>query len=301
MVSTKDIKGFMLDSLTKVAALILVSAIIMVTVISADTILADISEKKIIEDLRSNWTDSNVKTVDGTYYDFVKLGKTNPDISGWLKIGGTEINNPVCLYRENDYYSTRNYLNKSSDYGSLYFGSGTNFEANSKNTVIYGNNLQNGEMFSDLIKYKNKKFAEKSQTIKLTTKNTVTEYEVFAVLTLSDDPSHEKENVSLDYARTEFADEYDFVRWISQIKLRSLYDSNLIIDFSDRVLTLVTDSYEFPSAKLVIFARAVNDGTIVGANPLTINSEPKLPYIWYQIHDLESPYHYSAQYIVPSN
>lgn len=299
--TTNDLKGFIFNSLTKVAALILISAILMVTVVSVDSFTENYREITLINNLRSYWSDSDIKNTDGTFYDYNKLNKINPDISGWISINGTEINNPICLYKENDYYKTNNYEGKSSKFGALYFGQGTDLENQKINTVIYGNNLGNNMMFSDLLKYKDTEFATKSQRIKLSTKKKTTEYEVFAVLTLTDNPAHEKKNDFFDYSRTEFKDEFDFTMWISRIKLRSLYDCPVSIDYSDKILTLVTDSFEFPSAKTVVFARAVVNPSSIGKYPLTVNSEPKLPYIWYQINNLNSPYHYSESFIVKNN
>ncbi len=299
--TTTDLKGFILGSLTKVAALILVSAILMATVVSIDSFTQNYSDLKLINNLRSYWSDSDIKNTDGTFYDYNKLNKINPDISGWLTINGTEINNPVCLYKENDFYKTKNYEGKSSKFGALYFGENTDLENGKINTVIYGNNLSNGAMFSDLSNYKDKEYANKAQKIKLSTKKKTTNYEVFAVLTLTDNPAHEKKDDFFDYTKTEFKNEYDFTLWISRIKLRSLYDCALSIDYSDKILTLVTDSFEFPSAKTVVFARAITTPSVTTKYPLTVNSEPKLPYIWYQINNLKSPYHYSEDFIVKNN
>ncbi len=296
LTTTNDLKGFMLGTLTKISALILVSAILMVTIVSVDTLTEDYRDKKLISDMRSQWTSS-----ENTNADFTIFNSINPDISGWLTINGTEIDNPVCLYKENNYYKNHNYEGKASSFGSLYFGENTDLENTEINTVIYGNNLENGAMFSELINYKDKEFANKAQKIKLTTKGKTTEYEVFAVLTLTDNPAHEKENDYFDYTRTDFKDEYDFTRWLSSIRLRSLYDCSVSIDYSDKILTLVTDSFEFSSAKTVVFAKAATSPTLSGKYPLTVNSEPKLPYIWYQLNKLESPYHYSADFIVGNN
>ena len=299
--TANHIKGFMFDALTKIVSLILSSAILIITITSFNTLAKDYSEKILIKEIQTYWTDSDIKNIDGNYYDFAELNKINRDISGWLTISGTEINNPVCVYRENNYYKSNNYLGKSSQYGTLYFAQNTDFEEPSINTVIYGNNMQNGTMFSDLINYKNKQFAAKAQKIKLTTKKKATEYEVFAVLTLTDNPSYEKADDYFDYTRTEFEDESDFNMWISQIKHRSLYDCDLSVKYSDNIITLVTDSFEFPSAKTVVFARAIEKDTQTGKYPLTVNSEPKLPLIWYQINNLESPYQQSSNSIKKSN
>ncbi len=294
-------KESILCPITTVTSFLLVLAVLIVTIISVNTLAKDNSEKQLIKNIQTYWSDSEIKDIHGNYYDFAALNEINPDISGWITIDGTKINNPICTYRENNFYKNKNYIRQSSQYGTLYFAPNTDFENFSTNTVIYGNNIQNGTMFSDLINYKDKEFASKFQKIKLTTKKREIEYKIFAVLTLTDNPSNEKENDYFDYTRTKFPKESDFNQWISEIKLRSLYNCDLSVESSDRIITLVTDSFEFPSAKTVVFARAIRDDSDVGSYPLTVNSEPKLPFVLYQINNLKSPYHYSDDYIVKNN
>lgn len=299
--SIKPTKKLIFNTITIFTSFLLVFSILSVTLFSVCNLAKDNSEKLLIKKIQTYWTDSKVKDISGNYYDFQALNKINKDISAWLTINGTQIDNPVCTYRDSNYYKNKNYMGKSSDYGTLYFAQDNAPGTFKTNTVIYGNNMQNGTMFSDLTNYKDVDFATKFQKISLTTKNYTDEYEIFAVLTLTDNPSYENENDYFDYTCSRFEEESDFEHWITEIKLRSLYNCDLPVESFDRILTLVTDSFEFPSAKTVIFAKAISEDSDDDNYPLTVNPKPKLPLILYQINNLKSPYHNSADFIIKNN
>lgn len=290
--TTADIKGFLMNYFYKTATLILTCAVIMISVLAIDIFAKDTENSKVIANMRSLWTNADFKNIDGIYYDFAELQQLNPQISGWITIDGTEINNPVCTYRKSNYYNSHNVLNKSSDYGSLYFGNNTDLTGSAYNTVIYGNSPKDGSMFADLINYKDSKFAKNKQIIELTTLFSKNEYQVFAIITATDNPSHDYENEYFNYEKTDFTSESEFNLWLSEARLRSLYDCMLPIEYGDNLLTLVTDTDEFSSAKLVIIAKKIESEQENISYPLKVNSAPKFPSIWYKIHNLEDPYTY---------
>ncbi len=288
--TTTDLKGFLLTYFYKAATLILISSVIMVSVLAIDIFTKDIQNTRSIEKARSLWTNSNALTSNGIYQDFEEIHKLNPQIHGWISINNTAINNPICGYRSDNYYQNHNYLNKLSEYGSLYFASDTN-ESN-QNTIIYGNNPNDGSMFADLIKYRDTNFAKESQIIEFSTLNNKGKYQIFAVITATSNPAHDTENAYFDYERTSFVDESDFNMWLSEARLRSLYDCSLPVTYGDHLLTLVTDSGDFSSAKLIVIARKVDDESSISEFPLKVNSAPRFPAVWYKLHNLENPYNF---------
>ncbi|MBQ3100087.1 MAG: class B sortase, partial [Clostridia bacterium] len=83
----------------------------------------------------------------------VALQQINPDICGWINIPGTQnINYPIVQGTDNDYYLTREFKGGYLAAGSIFldYRCDRDFNAN-HNTVIYGHNMQNGLMFSELI------------------------------------------------------------------------------------------------------------------------------------------------------
>lgn len=92
----------------------------------------------------------------------------NADCIGWLSIDGTSISYPV-MYTPSE---PQKYLRRSF-YGQ-YSQSGVPFldgrcSTNGGNLIIYGHNMKNGTMFSDLKKYLNTDFPNSHRTVRLET------------------------------------------------------------------------------------------------------------------------------------
>ena len=92
----------------------------------------------------------------------------NSDCIGWLTIDGTNISYPV-MYTPSE---PQKYLRRSF-YGQ-YSQSGVPFldgrcDLQSTNLIIYGHNMKNGTMFSDLKKYLNTDFLNSHRTVRLET------------------------------------------------------------------------------------------------------------------------------------
>lgn len=92
----------------------------------------------------------------------------NADCIGWLSIDGTSISYPV-MYTPSE---PQKYLRRSF-YGQ-YSQSGVPFldgrcDLQSSNLIIYGHNMKNGTMFSDLKKYLNTDFLNSHRTVRLET------------------------------------------------------------------------------------------------------------------------------------
>ena len=92
----------------------------------------------------------------------------NADCIGWLSIDGTSISYPV-MYTPSE---PQKYLRRSF-YGQ-YSQSGVPFldgrcSTVGGNLIIYGHNMKNGTMFSDLKKYLNTNFLNSHRTVKLET------------------------------------------------------------------------------------------------------------------------------------
>lgn len=104
----------------------------------------------------------------------------NADCIGWLSIDGTNISYPVMHTPE----EPQKYLRRSF-YGQ-YSQSGVPFldgrcDLQSTNLIIYGHNMRNGTMFSDLKKYVDRDFLNTHRTVKFETANGVQTFTVTEV------------------------------------------------------------------------------------------------------------------------
>lgn len=92
----------------------------------------------------------------------------NADCIGWLSIYGTNISYPV-MHTPHDpqKYLRRNFYGKYSQSGVPFLDG--RCSTDSGNLIIYGHNMKNGTMFSDLKKYLNTDFLNSHRTVRLET------------------------------------------------------------------------------------------------------------------------------------
>lgn len=84
----------------------------------------------------------------------------NPDIIGWIFCPDTTINYPVMQSKDNDYYLRRMADKKYNIAGSIFMDYRNKGDFSDINTIIYGHNMKNGTMFSDIMKYKDRSYYE---------------------------------------------------------------------------------------------------------------------------------------------
>ena len=103
--------------------------------------------------------------------DFDALRRVNGDVSAWIASRGTPINYPVvsCETEEDyDYYIKHLFDGRRNKLGTLFIDArNTPFEDN--NTIIYGHNMLNGTMFSDLLRYRKQSYYDSHPAMKLYT------------------------------------------------------------------------------------------------------------------------------------
>ena len=105
----------------------------------------------------------------------------NADCIGWLSIDGTNISYPV-MHTPSDpqKYLRRNFYGKYSQSGVPFLDGRCDLQ--SSNLIIYGHNMKNGTMFSDLKKYVDSDFLNAHRTVKFETVNGIRYFTVTEVL-----------------------------------------------------------------------------------------------------------------------
>ena len=105
----------------------------------------------------------------------------NADCIGWLSIDGTSISYPVMYTpSEPQKYLRRSFYGQYSQSGVPFLDSRCSM--NGGNLIIYGHNMRNGTMFSDLKKYVNREFLNAHRTVKFETADGVQTFTVTEVL-----------------------------------------------------------------------------------------------------------------------
>ena len=177
------------------------------------------------------------------------LQEEYPDIKGWISIPGTCVDYPVLQSSANEpeYYLRRTYKGEHRTAGSIFFQWDCSPE--SRNLVVYGHNMNDGTMFAVLQKMADEAFRNEHSKILLQTSGGLREYQIAAVL--------KTDIQKLPFNRTGFADDADFLSFQEELFAQSLYKPETIPGADRRLLTLVTCSYEWESARTVVIAAEV--------------------------------------------
>ena len=166
----------------------------------------------------------------------------------WLEIPGTDIDYPVMQKPGNpEYYLRRNYKGEYSYSGTPFLDAGCSVST-SQNLIVYGHNMKDGTMFSDLMKFKDLNYCMEHQNINLTVGGITNEYKLYAVYVVdsSDGWYTFKGQVSED----------NFTELISHIKNTSSYISNTQqAVYGDNFLTLSTCDYSSDTSRLILIAK----------------------------------------------
>ena len=104
--------------------------------------------------------DSNIELIDDVIVkednqeekiDWEKLEIINKDIIGWIKIEDTNINYPILKDNDSLYYLKHTFEKNYNRNGSIFTLDNNPFQ--NEETIIYGHNMRNGLMFSNLSNY----------------------------------------------------------------------------------------------------------------------------------------------------
>ena len=179
--------------------------------------------------------------------DFKDLKKTNPDVVGWVKVNGTNINYPFVQANDNKYYLTHSF-NKSYNAAGWVFLDYRNNNTNNKNTIIYAHGRTDKTMFGTLRKVLNNGWLNNTNNfvIKISTELENSLWQIFSVYHIP---------TTSDYLKTDFNDDNEFQDFISMIISRSSHNFNTNVTSTDNILTLSTCYSN--SDKMVVHAKLI--------------------------------------------
>lgn len=163
--------------------------------------------------------------------DLSELFTQNGDCIGWLCIPDTETNYPVMHTPKNPQkYLRRNFYGEYSQSGVPFLDYRCDLQSDC--LIIYGHNMKNGTMFSELRGYTEQSFYYEHPTIELQTADGAEKYTVFAVAAV--------QKTDAWYRFILAADSTDFSEKIEMIMQKSLYDTGITPVFGQQIITLST-------------------------------------------------------------
>ncbi len=162
---------------------------------------------------------------------FSELKKINQETVGWLTVKGTNIDYPVVKHSDNDYYLNKDFENNNNRYGWLFMDYRNTTPTLGQNTIIYGHD-SGGVMFGNLYKVLYRKWYTNKNNQKITF-NTETESSTWQIFSIY------KIDTTSDYLKTNFTGN-EFSDFINMITKRSIYNFNVQVSNTDKILTLST-------------------------------------------------------------
>ena len=183
---------------------------------------------------------------------YASVEAQNADFVGWIKIEGTRVDYPVVQKTSDPHYYLRRGFDKKYSYYGVPYVAGICTVDGCDNTIIYGHNMTNGTMFSDLGKYTSKEYWEEHRFIQFDTLEGYGTYEIIAVFKTVSGAKDE-----FKYHQFAEGDEDAFKNYVSECKARALYETELTAVPGDRLLTLSTCEYSRKNGRLAIVAKRI--------------------------------------------
>jgi len=230
------------------------------------------------------YTSSSITSFKGNIQ--IKKGE-NSDTVGWLRVPNTTIHSAIVqnpYSKGNAYYLSHGFDKKISKYGTYCadrrctFGNGTRDEL-SHNTVLYAHNFDDdpdGQLFAQLKKFKNSKFAKNTPYIFFSTEAEDMVWEVFAVYDTTTD---------FPYVWPELSSSTNN-HILNFVYAASIYDYGVNISPTDKILTLSTCTFSVNNKiklplnkenkyRFVVMARLVGtDEALKNTASFTVNKSP---------------------------
>lgn len=177
------------------------------------------------------------------FRNLTPLIEENSDCIGWICIPDTQVDYPIMYTPQNPQkYLRKNFYGEYSVSGVPFLEGNSTLE--SDNLIIYGHNMRNGTMFSDVTKYCDEEYYTEHPFIEFETEYGLTMYDIFAVVCLK--------NTDDWYKFNDAQDDVQFKSAISEIKSRSLYFISTEPQYGQQLLTLSTCYGNNKSDRLVV-------------------------------------------------
>lgn len=160
------------------------------------------------------------------------LSKNN-DTVGYLEVKNTDVSYPIVQSADNKYYLNNGFYKQKTSAGWLFADYRNSFPDLSKNTIIYGHNLNAASvMFGTLKNVLTDNWLNNTDNyiIKFDTLNNEYQWQVFSIYTTTPD---------FNYIDISFSDE-EFLAFIQKVKGMSVKYFDVSVGKDDKILTLST-------------------------------------------------------------
>lgn len=188
--------------------------------------------------------------------EYAALYNKNKSMVGWVKIDDTVIDYPVMQTEDNEYYLKHNFDLKNDANGCIFLDAKCDIILGNTNWILYGHHMNNGKMFSSLIKYANKDFYEKHKIIQF---DTIYEKGSYEVMYAFRSRVYAADVITFKYYQFIDADSSEeFDSNMEEMAKISLIDTGVTAHYGDKLLTLSTCDYQEQNGRFVVVAKKID-------------------------------------------
>lgn len=184
--------------------------------------------------------------------DLASLQEENEDVLGWIYIPDSKINYPLLQWTDNDFYLKHTWKQTKNFAGSIFMECENNPDFSDFNTIIYGHNMNNGDMFGGLKKYQGSKYLREHPSVYILNEYGVFRYDIFAVQKAGVESVVYRMQIDSDQKKQEvirFAKDY------------STIETEIYPTVDDKILTLSTCSGQGYKNRWVVMSVLNEEGS----------------------------------------
>lgn len=163
------------------------------------------------------------------------LKKKNEEILAWLLIPDTNISYPIVKGSDNSFYLTHSFEKKVNYAGAIFMDHQADGKFKDRNTLIYGHNMWHKTMFTDIEKFKKKKFFNEHPYLYIFTPEQNYRCEIFSI--------HSAKDLSASYDLN-YPDTESWQKYQTMVQELSDFKRDVKLTPKDHIVSLSTCSYE---------------------------------------------------------
>lgn len=110
--------------------------------------------------------------------DFDGLRAINGDVVAWIQIPGIGVDYPVVQGKDNEHYLHYTFYGKANKAGSIFLDYRNRADFTDRKVILYGHNMKDGSMFSNLKKYQDASFRKEQGRVVIYLPDRVLECEI---------------------------------------------------------------------------------------------------------------------------
>lgn len=177
--------------------------------------------------------------------DFDALLEINPEVIGWILIEDTYVDYPVVQGADNVYYLRHAASGEANNAGSIFADHRNKAPFSERNTILYGHNQRNLQMFHELLSYQNKEYMDQHPYVNVYLPDgSMLIYRVYSCHI----------EAGIQSYTFQFADDQAFMEFAAYTRETSLYDTGVPLFPDSRILTLVTCTDDADENRVVVHA-----------------------------------------------